>query len=159
MKTLLLIRHAHAGHGEPGTRDKLRSLSARGQREAAAVGKRLAAQGARPDLIVSSPAVRTCETARVIARALGYPLEDIVPIERLYEAEVEDLIEVIEGLNERHSQVILIAHNPALGELAWRFSDELESMVPGAVAQFTFDADSWTEVPRAKLSRASLETP
>ena len=159
MKTLLLVRHGHAGNGIAGQPDKARALSPRGQREATRVGLRLAAEGFSPDLIVASPAVRTCETARAIAREVGYSLEDIVPSERLYEAEVDDLLEAIEGLNDRHARVLVVAHNPGLSELAWRFNDEMASMVPGAVARFVFETDKWAEVPRATIGQTRLDSP
>ena len=159
MKTLLLIRHAHAGHSNPQLRDKARPLSARGQLEASAVAQRLAQRGFAPDLIVASPAARTIETARLLARALSYRLEDIVPIDRLYECEAVELCEIIEGINDRHENLIIVGHNPALSEFAWRLSEGIEFMAPGAVASFTFTMPRWADIGHTVPTTAIVENP
>ncbi len=159
LKTLLLIRHAHAGHGDPGLPDRSRPLSERGRREAIGLGQRLAQRDPAPTLIVASPARRTSETARAVARAIGYPLEDVVPNERLYECGVDDLLDAIASFNERHRSAIVVGHNPALSELAWRFSADIESMAPAAVATFAFEVDDWASLLHEKPVSASLDPP
>ncbi len=65
---LLLLRHADAlNHAAT---DLARPLSERGHRQAAAVANALADSDAKPKLILSSPAVRTMETAAAVAKAL-----------------------------------------------------------------------------------------
>ncbi|MGE0313632.1 MAG: histidine phosphatase family protein [Lautropia sp.] len=157
MKTLLLIRHAHAGHGEPGLPDRARTLSTRGQQEALALGRRLADRHLRPTLVVTSPALRTAETARAVARALGYRLEDIVPNERLYECRADELLDTIAAFNDRHSVAIVVGHNPALSELAWRFSEAIEFMAPASVATVEFDTDEWIALLHERPVGASLD--
>ena len=159
VKTLLLIRHAHAGNGDPRIRDRDRPLSPRGQIEAHAVGQRLASQRFSPDMMITSPALRTCETARIIGRALSYTLEDIVPIEKLYECNVEIVDEVVRALNDRLDRVILVGHNPAISEFAYRLSERVEFMAPAAVARFEFRIAQWPEIDGAVPAMATLETP
>jgi phosphohistidine phosphatase len=54
MKTILLMRHAKAEPGVPGQRDFDRSLSPRGQDDAARMGRAIAKLGTIPDAIVPS---------------------------------------------------------------------------------------------------------
>jgi len=52
---LYLVRHAQAADGEP---DELRPLTAEGRRAARELGERLAADGVRPDAVLTSPLLR-----------------------------------------------------------------------------------------------------
>ena len=65
---LYLVRHAHAAPGEP---DELRALTPEGRRDARSLGELLAAEGVRPDAILSSPLLRARETAEELGRATG----------------------------------------------------------------------------------------
>jgi len=62
MKTLFLIRHAKSSWGDAALPDKDRPLNDRGRRDAPKMGERLAKRDVKPDLILSSPAVRALKT-------------------------------------------------------------------------------------------------
>jgi len=107
---LYLVRHAEAERGEP---DELRRLTAAGRRQARELGRRLAADGVRPDAVLTSPLLRARETGEEIARATGAPcLAD----ERLAPgATADDVRSVVAGRGE---QVVLVGHQPDLGRIA-----------------------------------------
>lgn len=69
MKLLFLIRHAKSSWDDPAQPDKDRPLNDRGRCDAPKIGERLAKRDLKPDLILSSPAVRALETAEIIARS------------------------------------------------------------------------------------------
>ena len=54
------------------------------------MGKRLGKRGVKPDLLVSSPALRALTTAQLIAVEIGYPRKDIVVDERMYASSPDD---------------------------------------------------------------------
>jgi len=122
MKTLLLIRHAKSSRDDIALPDKDRPLDDRGKRDAPKMGERLAKRDVKPDLILSSPARRALTTAQIIARKLDYKLKDIVVDVRLYAAAVDDLLDVIYGLQDKLERVALFRHNPELTALAHRLS-------------------------------------
>ncbi len=159
MKTLFLIRHAKSSWDDPALPDKDRPLNARGQRAAPKMGKRLAERDVRPDLIVSSPAMRALTTAEIIAKKLDYKLKDIVLDDRLYGGNADNLLDVIHELGDKLHRVMLFGHNPALTELAHRFSSEITLMPTCAVAQFVFDAKSWSFIGRVKPAKIALDYP
>jgi phosphohistidine phosphatase len=155
MKTLFLIRHAKSSWDDPGLSDRQRPLAARGQRDARRLGKRLAKRYRRPDLMLSSPAVRALKTARLISRKLG--CRHIAVDARLYACKSSDLLWVIHQLDDRHKRVMLFGHNPELSGLARRFSDEIHHLPTCAAARFKFDASSWADVGRATLVAVALD--
>ena len=82
MKTLFLIRHAKSSWDDTALSDKDRPLHDRGKRDAPKMGKRLARRDVKPDLILSSPAMRALTTAEIIAKKLDYKRKDIVVDDR-----------------------------------------------------------------------------
>jgi phosphohistidine phosphatase len=124
---LYLVRHAEAASGEP---DDLRPLTIAGRETARALGARLAAEGARPDAVLSSPLLRARETAAELCRALGCEPE---ADERLAPgATAED---VRAAVADRGDEVVVIGHQPDCGEIAAELSGGPKpAFPPGGVA-------------------------
>jgi phosphohistidine phosphatase len=119
---LYLVRHAEAAPGEP---DELRALTPEGRRAARALGEQLAADGVRPDAILSSPLLRARETAAELERATGVA---IAADERLgFGATVEGVLAAAEGLGET---VVVVAHQPDCGKIAAALGDGTEPPFP-----------------------------
>lgn len=159
MKTLFLIRHAKSSWDDTALPDRDRPLDDRGKRDAPKMGKRLAERDVKPDLILSSPAMRALATAEVIAKTLDYKLKNIVVNDRLYAGRADDLLDVIRELGDKLERVILVGHNPELTELAHHLSSEITHMPTCAIAEFTFDAKSWSDIGKAKPAQVALHYP
>jgi phosphohistidine phosphatase len=159
MKTLFLIRHAKSSRDHPALPDKERPLNDRGMRDAPRMGERLARQDVKPDLILSSPALRALATAEIIAKKLDYKVKDIVVDERLYAAAPDDLLEVIHELGDKPKRVMLFGHNPEFAELAHRLSSKITDMPACAVAEFLFDTKSWSNVGKQEPAKVTLQHP
>ena len=159
MKTLFLVRHAKSSRDDPTLADKERPLNDRGLRDAPKMGEQLAKQGVKPDLIVSSPALRARATAEIIAKKLDYNRKDIVVDERLYAAAPDELLKVIQELGDKPKRVMLFGHNPELTELAHRLSSKIVDMPTCAVAEFSFDTKSWTNIGKQAPTTVTLHCP
>ena len=159
MKTLYLVRHAKSSWDDPALADKERPLDARGKRDAPKVGKRLAKAGVKPDLILSSSAKRALATARIIAKELGYKRKSIVVDDGLYAVEADAVLAVIQRLDNDVGCVMVFGHNPELTELAHRLSSRITRMPTCAVAEFTFDVNSWSRIGKIKPVTADVSYP
>jgi phosphohistidine phosphatase len=159
MKTLFLVRHAKSSRDDATLSDKERPLNDRGRHDAPRMGERLAKHGVKPDLILSSPAVRALTTAEIIAKKLDYKAKNIVVDERLYAAAAEDVLEVIRELGEKPKRVMLFGHNPEFAELAYRLSSTITDMPTCAVAEFAFDIESWSGVDKQAPAKVALHYP
>lgn len=131
MPTLLLLRHAKSAW-PPGVPDPLRPLNERGLRDAPAAGRILAAR-APIDLAVVSPAARTGQTFDLVAKQLPKRPPTRVD-ERIYEAEVSDLVEVIGEAAASVNRLLLVGHNSSIEMLAWQLcapdhSEDYEAML------------------------------
>jgi phosphohistidine phosphatase len=159
MKTLTLVRHAKSSWGDPALADRDRPLNERGLRDVAAMGQRLAQRGARPDLLLASPATRALTTAEHLAKALGIKRKDIVVDDRLYAAAANELLAVIHALGNEPQRVMLVAHNPGLTDLAHCFASEIAHMHTCAVAELTFAAPSWGDIGEDRPTNVLFDFP
>jgi phosphohistidine phosphatase len=159
MKTLFLVRHAKSSWDHPGLPDKDRPLGARGKRDAPKMGRRLAKRDVKPDLMVSSPAKRALNTAKIISQELDYPAEDILVDDRLYAAATDDLLGVVRTFDDKLQGVMLFGHNPGLTELAHRLSRKINRMPTCAVAEFSFSVNTWSDVGKAMPINVAFDYP
>ena len=116
MKHLILLRHASA---ENGDNDRVRPLSTLGRSEATRMGAALgtlAKRGFLPELLLTSPALRARETLAGLRGALTAARRE-EPDETLYLASAGRLLAKLQALPDRDAQVLLVGHNPGLGEL------------------------------------------
>jgi len=151
MRRLTLVRHGKSSWAEPYSGDFDRPLNGRGKRDARLMGERLASRGARPDVIVASPARRARKTARIIAGALGYGKKKIREEPPIYEADVGTLIDIIHHLGGRARHAILVGHNPGFTDLAEDLTGERLGNVPTCgVVTIEYDVDSWGKVSRGR---------
>ena len=115
---LTLLRHGHAVPADAAQDDHARELTARGHREAGAMGERLLRAGLVPELILASSAVRTRTTARLAALALGLPAATIREQDSLYDAGEQTLWNVLLVNAGKSRHVLLCGHNPGISGLA-----------------------------------------
>lgn len=145
MKTLYLLRHAKAVRHWEAPTDFARALKDRGEGDAALVGGHMRARGVRPQLVVSSPAERARQTASLALEAAGLD----APVrydERIYEAGVGRLLEVVAGVEGEVEELLLVGHNPGFEDLQAHLSGSLVPMPTGALAKVVLRADRWPDI-------------
>ena len=131
MRTITLVRHATAVDKSQDVADFDRGLTKDGSEETRAVARALQAEEMVPDLILSSPAVRAFETARKLAKILGYPKKDIVVVDSLYEnIEPPKVLELLKSLNDDFQSVMVVGHDPVLSEFAGHFGKDVSVELP-----------------------------
>ncbi len=158
MKHLILIRHADAKHGHPGLRDFDRPLSKTGERESRATGKALLKHPPLPERIVCSDAVRTADTASLVADVIGLDESVIRSEHALYGGAFTALLYTIAALPDAHSCVALVGHNPSISELTGILSDDgkLVMMKTGDAIRIDLPADTWRKAARQRGKATKL---
>ena len=148
MKRLTLVRHAKSDWSLPGQNDWDRPLNKRGQRDAPEMARRLRSRRLKPDLILSSPAVRALTTATVMARELKVPAAHVQQDERLYLASPSDLLAVIRERGGEAKHVMVFGHNPGMTECANQLSagDHIDNLPTCGVFTAQFDIAAWSEL-------------
>jgi len=113
---LLLLRHGKSDWNID-TDDFHRPLKRRGIQGAKQVGIWLLEQQLVPDTIISSPAERAIDTAEKACQMMRLNEQCIHQEQRLYDANLEILIQILSQLSNIAQRVLLVGHNPGLAEL------------------------------------------
>jgi phosphohistidine phosphatase len=134
VRHLWLLRHGKAASDAPwGGSDRERPLTARGRRDATALGQRILKEQpvlglsgvAAPDLAICSAAVRTRQTAELVVKAMG----NRVPIDSyrsLYDADTEVALQYVREIDETVQSALVVGHNPTIYQLVWELLDDTD---------------------------------
>ncbi len=160
MKTLYLVRHAKSTWEEQGIPDSERNLTTKGILKTGRIVEYLRKRGATVDLIVSSPARRALETARILADGLGYRLAEIKTERRIYDGSYDRILDIIYGTPNEVSSLMVIGHNPTLTGLTNLFLHPgIENMPTSCVVCLSFLVDKWEDIPAAEAIREFVVFP
>ncbi len=150
MRRLLLLRHAKAAPYSGGG-DSERPLTERGRRDAAMMGRYIAAQVLAPDTAVASSARRTRETLDCVCEQFAVtPTIYIEPA--LYLAEPETLLTHLRRTPAKTLTLLAIGHNPGIAEMAVALTgggdldarDRIVHKYPTcSLSAFEFNFDDW----------------
>lgn len=116
---LYVMRHSTAAENPPrgSKKDSDRPLTPKGERKAWRVAEALEAFGCSFDLIVSSPYVRARQTAEIVASAFNLQKQLVLSPHLAPSGEPRSLLEYVSGHKPSVSSVLLVGHEPYLGEL------------------------------------------
>ena len=117
MKNLTIVRHAESAPQDVQYLDKNRPLTKNGRNDALLISQRIRDTGIKPSKILSSSAARAWETALIIAKTINYSENLLTKDDRLYLADIYNLVCIIEEQNQDVNNLMIIGHNPGLIEL------------------------------------------
>lgn len=128
---LYLIRH---GKYNPMSIDPYEGLSDIGKKETIKLAILLKQKNVRPDIIYSSNKKRSVQTAQVIAKELGYALEEVIIRETLNPN--ADPLEFLSQIAEVSVNCILIiSHLPLLPSIIHEIAQEETVILPSSVVK------------------------
>lgn len=142
MKQLFIVRHAKSDWGDFNLKDFDRPLNNRGHKNAPEMAKRFIAKNLKPDIIVSSPALRALTTAKYFATGWKLDASRLNTDSSIYEASTKTLLKVINGFDNQFDSIALFGHNPGLTDLLNYLTDEYIANMPTcstAIIEFPFD--------------------
>lgn len=154
MRRLILLRHAKTERDAHSGKDHDRRLDERGHHDGAEIGRWLAAENYRPDLVLVSDAARAQETWELVRPAI--PSAPARHLAELYGADPSELLRAIHGTAKADPKcLMIIAHNPGLHELALALiaggdadgRRALDANLPtSGVAVIDFKIDDWDDI-------------
>lgn len=149
MKTLLLIRHAKSSWANPDQSDFDRPLNDRGMHDAPLMAHRLQKQMLRPDLFISSTAVRARQTTKLMVQEWEEKQQpQITFAEQLYLAPPEVIEETLRNVNNRFHCVALVAHNPGITDFVNQLTPvRTDNMPTCAVYAVRIHTNDWKDLP------------
>jgi phosphohistidine phosphatase len=164
VRRLHLLRHAKSSWDDPTLRDRDRPLAPRGRKATTRIARWARKHDVRPQLVVSSNAVRARETLQRVLPDLGEP-EAWFEV-TLYAASAETLLERVRALPDEVEEAMLVGHNPGLGQLLLLLAEpgelreRAEAKVPtGALATLEADVAYWSELEPGGARLVSFVVP
>lgn len=146
MKLLTLIRHSKSDW-DNDLSDFDRPLNERGMKDAPIVAEYISKKLPKPDLIISSPAVRAEQTAKIVADKFGYPAEKIQYINELYLCSTSEYFEILMEQNLKLRHIIIVSHNPGTtGFLNMLTYENIENVPTSGVAHIELDLYKWEDI-------------
>ena len=144
MKTLLILRHAHAAGVTSFTADADRPLSERGRCEALSVARHVAKIVPPLTMILSSTALRAGDTARAIQNAL--PRANLRLAPDLYGADPTTWIQRLQTLPRVVETALIVGHNPGLELLVEGLTGAHAGLSPATLAHLELAVDDWRDL-------------
>ena len=145
MKRLYVLRHAKSSWDDSSLADFDRPLNTRGLETAPMMGDLMKQRQLLPDAVISSPAIRARETAKLTADAMGFD-RPIVFDDRVYEAGPLTLLNVLSEVRETAGSVMLVGHNPGMEGLIRSLTGEIAAMPTAALAIIDLEIADWNDV-------------
>lgn len=147
MKRVIMVRHAKSiSYGYDQDFD--RTLTAAGEEHAEKTAQQLVTHQLYPDLIISSPAVRTTQTTRIFGNMLGYPAGNVRYEKKLYSGmQGTTFLRMIQETDDIHSTVMVVGHNPTIYYYLDMLLPNFTLDVPTcSTVVIEFDVDTWAEL-------------
>ena len=145
MKTLYILRHAKSSWDDATMTDFERPLNQRGLKAAPFIGKLMKERGLVPDVILSSPAKRACETAKLVCESAGFDMQ-IKFDQRIYEATVGTLVSIVMEIDDSFDSALLVGHNPGAEGFVFYLTGEIAPMPTAALAVLDLEIENWNAI-------------
>ena len=160
MITLHLLRHAKSSWQQNDLNDIDRPLNTRGVKACHSIGKYLTNIIHRQTSVMLSPACRAQQTWSLISEQLNNQPLCTSTHGALYTFDAAQLLAFVCQLDNSHTEVLLVGHNPAIEELASYMVSEFTQHVPTcAFLTLVSDISTWQEADGATFSIVEYVTP
>lgn len=117
-------------------------------------------KGIKPDLIISSTAVRAFEYAKILAEELNYKKKNIISTKELYMADESEMLDIIRRTENSIETVFMVGHNPGITEFANSLCNyNLDNLPTSGIFGINFNTDKWKEIDFGKGKFASFDYP
>ena len=145
MKTIILFRHGQTANGD-FNRDIDRPLSLTGIKDVKKMGLYLSQKEDVPDIVISSPALRTKTTAEIAITngKWNCPMHIEAGI---YGGAPYFILNLAKNQNDDLSSICLIGHEPNFSSfIALTTNDKYQKFPTASMAKVAFDLEKWSHL-------------
>ena len=144
---LLLMRHSKSSWPDDIESDHERPLTESGKETAHAIGHLLSARNYAPDIIWSSDAARTRQTAMALIRAIE-GAQTVLYNSQLYHASALQMLSICEREVEPSGNLMILGHNPGISAFHEYLTRQNHPYSPASCAVFArqdYNGESWLD--------------
>ena len=152
MKKISIIRHGKSSWKDGSLNDRKRPLRNKGIRRTNVIGNYIKSKNIAPDFILSSPAIRAFETAKIVQKILKIKESDFCTKEYLYVGDYFEIAFELSYTEDRINNLMIFGHNSALTDLSNFFlkKEEIDWLPTSALVHLNFNVTSWSEIMETK---------
>ena len=151
MKYLTLVRHAKSSWKDTTINDLQRPIKKSGKKNASIIAADFNKQKLKVDFIITSPALRTFDTALIYAAQLKYSKEKIAINKDIYETGYRELLTVLTTQDNLLNHIMLVGHDPSLCDLFnFLTTKTLEKIPTSCCTTLKFSIKKWKELEKTK---------
>ena len=146
MKSVICFRHGKSDWSASYKSDHDRPISKRGIKASIRMGKYLSRINQKPDLVISSTALRAKNTAKIAIKS-GKWGSKLILEERIYEGSVQILVDIMRQQNNEYSNICIVGHEPTFSNLIEKCDNfSLPKFPTAAMARIDFDIVKWRNI-------------
>lgn len=145
VRRLTLLRHAKSDWNNK-LDDHDRPLNDRGRRSAPLMGRYIEKNSIPIDVILASTAERVQQTLKLLTQTWKSVSPQIFSSQNLYLASPGQIVEELSNLDPQWHSVLVIGHNPGIGQLASWLADEPLDFPTACLASFELSVDKWQHI-------------
>ena len=108
------------------------------------MAERLKEKSIIPQLIVSSPALRTKTTAEIFSD--HFLLPDPQLNKSIYEASQQTLLHIVNQFPNEQDFIALVGHNPGISQILYYLTGEAREVHTATTALVNFETDDWASI-------------
>ncbi len=122
------------------------------------MGELLKKRNIIPDIIYSSPAKRSKDTAEIIAYKIGYK-KPIIFDPKIYESSFSTLRDIVYSIDDNHNLAFLFGHNPSLNIFVEEFCSFYENIPTCGIVILEFSCNTWNKISPENCKLLAFDYP
>jgi len=130
MKTLYIVRHAKSSWKYESVDDSDRPLKKRGINDAYLMSKNLQKTISKPDVFITSSAIRALHTGMIFCNTFNYALSNLKINKSLYSFSDGYLIKTVKALDDSYDSAIIFSHDHGISTFVNKFGNKKINHVP-----------------------------
>ena len=142
------MRHAKSSWERADLSDFERPLNERGRHAAPLIGQFIVENQLQPDIVLSSPAKRAEQTARIV-RQTAQIQSQIIFNAYIYEAVPGRLLDVLSEQEDTNTSILLVGHNPGIEGLIKILTGESPQVPTASLAVVDLEIGRWRDIATA----------
>jgi phosphohistidine phosphatase len=150
MKNITFLRHSKSSW-DYNFDDIDRPLNNSGVVKIKKVAELSKAQFVNSDIIFSSSAARAIHTSLILTRCLSINSNRISVCEDLYTFKFNEVLNFINKIENKYSEVVLVGHNPAYTEISnYFYENKILNLPTARWFSLKFKSDNWSDIINLK---------
>ena len=158
MRSIIIFRHGKSDWGAIYDRDHDRPLSKRGIKASKKMGQYLNTIHQIPEIVISSSAIRTKNTAKLAIEYGNWPSRFFIET-KIYGGTSETLLNIIHSTEDKYGSICLVGHEPTCSSFISLCTYHSQRFTTASMAKINFRTNSWRDIEFGKGSLEWIKSP